>query len=159
MRDKYLLQAFFISGSIFYNPFWNKQRPLPSWSSLHKETKQIRNQYAVYSRFAAKTRQCTDWWRFYWSMWGTPISAGRVQLKCDGTRWLRDRDAKGKLANGVRSQYSYATSEPGVSSIITADAHTSSASSRLNWLPRRFKWTRTFSPAFLKLFSSGDHFH
>jgi hypothetical protein len=36
------------------------------------------------------------------------------------------------------------TSEHGVSSITTADAHTSAASSRLNWRPRRFKWTRPF---------------
>ena len=32
----------------------------------------------------------------------------------------------------------------GVSSITTADAHNSAASSRLNWRPRRFKWTRPF---------------
>jgi len=32
----------------------------------------------------------------------------------------------------------------GLSSITTADAHTSPASSRLNWHPRRFKWTRPF---------------
>jgi hypothetical protein len=36
------------------------------------------------------------------------------------------------------------TSEHGVSSITTADAHTSTASSLLNWRPRRFKWTRPF---------------
>jgi hypothetical protein len=36
----------------------------------------------------------------------------------------------------------HTTSEHRVSSIITADAHTSAASSRLNWRPRRFKWTR-----------------
>jgi hypothetical protein len=36
------------------------------------------------------------------------------------------------------------TSEHGVSRITTADAHTSAASSRLNWHPRRFKWTRPF---------------
>ena len=35
-------------------------------------------------------------------------------------------------------------SEHGVSSITTADAHTSAASTRLNWRPRRFKWTRPF---------------
>jgi len=35
-------------------------------------------------------------------------------------------------------------SEHGVSSITTADAHTSAASSRLNWHHRRFKWTRPF---------------
>jgi len=39
---------------------------------------------------------------------------------------------EGKLANGVGSQYSHATSELGVSSITTADANTSAASSRLN---------------------------
>jgi len=38
----------------------------------------------------------------------------------------------------------HTTSEHGVSSITTADAHTSTSSSRLNWRPRRFKWTRPF---------------
>jgi len=43
------------------------------------------------------------------------------------------------VANTLRT-----TSEHGVSSITTADAHTSAVSSRLNWRPRRFKWTRPF---------------
>ena len=68
----------------------------------------------------------------------------RVQLKCDGTRRRTGGEVKGKLANGVGSQYSYTTSEHGASSITTADAHTSAASSRLNWRPRLFKWTRPF---------------
>jgi hypothetical protein len=38
----------------------------------------------------------------------------------------------------------HTTSEHGVTSITTADAHTSAASSRLNWRPCRFKWTRPF---------------
>jgi len=38
----------------------------------------------------------------------------------------------------------HTTSEHGVSSITTADAHISAASCRLNWRPRRFKWTRPF---------------
>jgi hypothetical protein len=38
----------------------------------------------------------------------------------------------------------HTTSEHGVSSITIADAHTATASSRLNWSPRRFKWTRPF---------------
>ena len=38
----------------------------------------------------------------------------------------------------------HTTSEHGVSSITTADAHNSAASSRLNWCPRRFKWTCPF---------------
>jgi hypothetical protein len=32
--------------------------------------------------------------------------AGRVQLKSDGTRWRTGGEVKGKLANGVRDQYS-----------------------------------------------------
>jgi hypothetical protein len=68
----------------------------------------------------------------------------RVQLKRDGTRWRTGGELKGKLANGVGSQYSHTTSEHGVSSITTADAHTSAASSRLNWRPCRFKLTRPF---------------
>jgi len=31
-----------------------------------------------------------------------------------------------------------------ITTITTADAHTSAASSRLNWRPSRFKWTRLF---------------
>ena len=38
----------------------------------------------------------------------------------------------------------HTTKEHGVCSITTADAHTSAASNRLNWSPRRFKWTRPF---------------
>jgi len=54
------------------------------------------------------------------------------------------REVKGKPANGVGSQYSHTTSELGVSSITTADARNSAASSRLNWRPRPFKWARPF---------------
>ena len=38
----------------------------------------------------------------------------------------------------------HTTSEHGVASITTADAHNTAASSRLNWRPHRFKWTRPF---------------
>ena len=38
----------------------------------------------------------------------------------------------------------HTTSEHVVSSVTTAYAHTSAASSRLNWHPCRFKWTRPF---------------
>ena len=38
----------------------------------------------------------------------------------------------------------HTTSEHGVSSNTSADAHTFAASSPLNWRPRRFKWTRPF---------------
>jgi hypothetical protein len=63
-----------------------------------------------------------------------------------GCVWnLMAHDAReGELANGVGSQYSHTTSECCVSSITNTDAHTSSASSRLNWCPRWFKWTHPF---------------
>jgi hypothetical protein len=38
----------------------------------------------------------------------------------------------------------HTTSEHVVSSVTTVDAHTSAASSRMNWGPRRFKWTHPF---------------
>ena len=70
-------------------------------------------------------------------------SMGRGQLKRDSTRWRTGGEVKGKLANGVASTL-HTTSEHGVSSITTADAHISAANSRLNWSPCRFKWTRPF---------------
>jgi hypothetical protein len=55
---------------------------------------------------------------------------------------------KGKWRGNWRMEWEastlHTTSEPGVSSITTSDAHTSVASSRLNWRPCRFKWTRPF---------------
>ena len=44
----------------------------------------------------------------------------------------REGGVKGKLVNGVGSQYSHTTSQHGVSSITNADVHTSAASSQLN---------------------------
>jgi hypothetical protein len=55
---------------------------------------------------------------------------------------------EGKWRGNLRMEWlastRHTTSEHGVSSITTADAHTSTARSRLNWRPRRFKWTRPF---------------
>jgi len=57
------------------------------------------------------------------------IFAGcRVQLKHKGV----GGEVKGKLANGVGSQYSHTTSKHGVSSITTVYAHISTASIQLN---------------------------
>ena len=68
----------------------------------------------------------------------------RARSGLGGTRWRMAGEVNGKLVNGVGSQYSHAASECGVSSITQADVHTSAASSRLNWSPHRFKWTRPF---------------
>jgi hypothetical protein len=65
-----------------------------------------------------------------------------IQLKCDGTRWRKRGKVKGKLANEVGSQYP--SHYLGVSSITTADAHTSAASSQMNWRHRQFKLTCPF---------------
>ena len=60
----------------------------------------------------------------------------RVQLKCDGTRW---RTGGGKWRGNWWMEWVastlHTTSEHGVSSITTGDAHTSAASSRLNGRP------------------------
>jgi len=37
---------------------------------------------------------------------GRETDSGRVQLKCDGTRWRTGGEVNGKLVNGVGSQYS-----------------------------------------------------
>jgi len=68
----------------------------------------------------------------------------RFQLKCDGTRWRREGKWSGNWRMEWVASTPHTTSEHGVSSITTADAHTLAASSRLNWRPRRFKWTRPF---------------
>ena len=74
----------------------------------------------------------------------TGLSSSRARSEPDGTRWRTGGEVKRKLANGVGSQYSHATYERGLSNITQADAHTSAASSRLNWRPHRFKLTRPF---------------
>ena len=59
----------------------------------------------------------------------------RLQLKCDGTRWRRERKWRGNWRIKWVASTLHTTSEHGVPSITTADAHTSAASSRLNWRP------------------------
>ena len=62
--------------------------------------------------------------------------------------WHTVTHGRGKWRGNWRMEWVastlHTTSEHGVSSITTADAHTSAASSRLNWRPRRFIWTRPF---------------
>ena len=96
-----------------------------------------------------KPQQCYVFLRLSFLPWntGSGISHSksvRARSEPSGTWWRTVGKVKGKLANGLGSQYSHAISECGVSSITEADAHTSAASSRLNWRPHRFKWTRPF---------------
>jgi hypothetical protein len=69
------------------------------------------------------------------------MSASRVQLKCGDAR--KEKWRGNWQIVGVASTL-HTTSEHGVSSITTADAHTSVAGSRLNWRTCRFKCTRPF---------------
>ena len=71
---------------------------------------------------------------------------GRLQLKCDCTLWRTGGGGKwrGNWRMECVASTLHTTSEHGVSSITTVDAHTLAASSRLNWRPRWFKWTRPF---------------
>jgi len=68
---------------------------------------------------------------------------------CSSWNVMAHGDAReGKWRGNWRMQWVastlHTTSEHGVSSIATADAHTSAASSRPNWRPCWFKWTRPF---------------
>jgi len=68
----------------------------------------------------------------------------RVRLKCDGTLWSREGKWRGNWRMEWVASTLHTTPEHGVSSITTADAHTSAVSSRMNWRPRQFKWIRPF---------------
>ena len=72
------------------------------------------------------------WEGFGGGCFWTTVRSGRVEMESDGTRRSTGGEVKGKEANGVGSQHSCTVSEHGLSSITTADAHTSAASSRLN---------------------------
>jgi len=56
----------------------------------------------------------------------------------------RERKWRGNWRREWVGSTLHTTLKYGVSSINTADLHTSAASSRLNWRPCRFKWTRSF---------------
>jgi len=78
-------------------------------------------------------------------IWDTNgVYIGRLHLKCDGTRWRTGGEVKGNWRMELVTSTLHTASEHGISSITTPDAHTSAASSRLNWRPRLFKWTRPF---------------
>jgi hypothetical protein len=65
----------------------------------------------------------------------------RVQLKHGDTRQGKRR---GNWRMQLVASIQHTTSEHGVSSITTADAYISAASSRLNWCPCQFKWAPPF---------------
>jgi len=66
-------------------------------------------------------------------LWENVEIYGRVQLKCDGTRWHREGKWRGNWWIECVASTLHTTSEHGVFSIIIAKEPTSAASSRLNW--------------------------
>ena len=94
--------------------------------------------------------------RFFYSPKRPDWLWGRHGLLLNGLWWLLEssgnvmthRRAGGEVKGNWRMEWAastlHTTSEHGVSSNTTVDANTSAASNRLNWRPRRFKWTSLF---------------
>ena len=69
----------------------------------------------------------------------------RVRLKLDGTRWRTGGEVKGKLANGVGSQYSsHYLGTWCIQHYYRWSAHLGCQQSTELTPPSRFKWTRPF---------------
>jgi hypothetical protein len=75
-----------------------------------------------------------------WDLYNEAKSGWNVMAHGDAREWKWRRNWRTEWVVSTL----HTTSEHGISSITIADAHTSAASSRMNWRPRRFKWTRPF---------------
>jgi len=105
-------------------PIWKGGKSRPHWDSILDRPARSQSLY----RLSYPVHYlCVD------SSWNVMAHADAREGKWRGN-WLME---------WVASTF-HTTSELGVSSITTADAHNSAASSRLNWRPRRFQWTRPF---------------
>ena len=93
----------------------------------------LKNTYFLFQFFAATFKN---------------ISICVFLVDCSWNVMTRGNAREGKWRGDWRMEWVASTlrttSEHGVSSITTTDAHTSAASSRLNWRPCRFKWTGLF---------------
>ena len=86
-------------------------------------------------------RQCVGG---HWLEQGATITKVRIHANTVESSWnVMTHGDVGRGMEWVASTL-HTTSEHAVSSITTADAHSSAANSRLNWRPHRFKWTRPF---------------
>ena len=124
------------TSSLRWNHHWRDGAVVILLTSLRMRRKSLKGFHQMAYRNYSNT--CTVPGRSVW------VHTGRARSEPGGTRWRKGGEVKGKLANGVGSQYSQATSERGISIITKADAYNSAASRRLNWRPHRFKWTRPF---------------
>ena len=84
---------------------------------------------------------------FYFS-WPLPIVLSCVYVESSWDVMAHGDAREGKWRGNWSMEWVastlHTTSEHGVFSFTTADGHTLAVSSRLNWCPRRFKWTRPF---------------
>jgi hypothetical protein len=113
--------------------------PFRYWFPLSSNYKHTVTSYIQFSVYPALKNVHTG-------TWVHPVSntMSRVRLKCDGTRWRTQGEVKGKLANGVGSQYSsHYLGTWCIQHCYRWCAHLG-CRSRLNWRPRRFKWTCPF---------------
>jgi hypothetical protein len=103
-----------------------------------------------FSRFAciASCREYPNLHHESPSAWIMSVVLCHSQYSAVETWWHTVTHGRGKWRENWQMEWVastiHTTSEHGVSSITTADAHSSPASSRLNWRPRRFKCTRPF---------------
>jgi hypothetical protein len=81
-------------------------------------------------------------------MEGGPLSQSGSLIESSWNVMAHGDAREGKWRGNWRMEWVastfHTTSEHCVSRITTAGAHTSAASSRLNWRPRRYKWTSPF---------------
>jgi hypothetical protein len=107
------------------------------------------NILTLHWRYNLTCNYCPRRWGFY-LCYSKSLTRCRPRRK-EESSWnvMSHGDAReGKWRGNWRMEWVastlHTTSEHGASSITTADAHTSAASSQLNWRLRRFKWTRPF---------------
>ena len=102
---------------------------------------------------SAADRKTIVFWKCQWNkLIQTPNRQHQeLGIKLVGSSWnvMAHGDAwEGERRGNWRMEWVastlHTTSEHVVSNITTADVHTSAVSSRLNWCPRWFKWTRPF---------------
>ena len=113
-----------------------------SWRRKHNTAHVCEIRGQSLKMYVAEARgMCTLWMGFGENCWCLEVESSWNVMAHGDAR-------EGKWRGNWRMEWVASTlhnsSEHGVSSITTADAHTSAASSRLNWNPRRFKWTRSF---------------
>jgi hypothetical protein len=135
----------------------NTLPPLQRFSQLQENWKLYREYWIIFTTMEDIQSGAKVTWRGLYvvhnwqscGFWATLYTAVTLSLVESSWNVMAHGDAReGKWRGNWRMEWVastlHTTSEHGVSSVTTADAHTLAASSLLNWRPRRFKWTRPF---------------